>query len=68
MTMYDPAILSDEVVMKHVQQAGRALWTQYLHNLNTKVAESVHGGINFRSYINFDENGNAYVSNAHPIK
>ena len=67
-TVYDPAILSDDIVMEHAQQAGQALWTQFLQNPSTKVADSVHGGINFRSYINFDKNGNAFVGNVHPIK
>ena len=67
-TVYDPVVHSDKIMMSNAQQAGQAGWTQYLHNSNVKVFDSMQGGVNFRSYINVDKNGNAFIGNVHPIK
>jgi RHS repeat-associated protein len=67
-TVYDPAILSDTMMMDNAQLAGQAGWTQYLLNPNATVFDSMHGGVNFRSYVNFDKNGNAFIGNVHPVE
>ena len=67
-TVYDPAVFSDQTMLNNAQQAGQQAWTQYLQNPTVKVIDSSVGGVNFRSYINVDKNGNAFIGNVHPIK
>jgi filamentous hemagglutinin len=67
-TVYDPAVFSDQTMINNAQQAGQQAWTQYLKNPTVKVIDGSVGGVNFRSYINVDKNGNAFISNVHPIK
>lgn len=67
-TVYDPAVFSDQTMINNAQQAGQQAWAQYLQNPTAKVIDGSVGGVNFRSYINFDKNGNAFIGNVHPIK
>jgi filamentous hemagglutinin len=67
-TVYDPAVLSDQTMMAGAQKAGEEAWVQYIKNPNSTVIDGMVGGVKFRSYINFDKNGNAFVGNVHPIK
>ncbi|MBK7006279.1 MAG: DUF637 domain-containing protein [Burkholderiales bacterium] len=67
-TVYDPAVFSDQTMINNAQQAGQQAWTQYLQNPTVKVIDGSVGGVNFRSYINVDKNGNAFIGNVHPIK
>jgi len=67
-TVYDPAVFSDQVMLGNAQNAGQQAWTQYLKDPSLKVIDTTQGNINFRSYINFDKNGNAFIGNVHPIK
>jgi len=67
-TVYDPAVFSDQTMLNNAQQAGQQAWTQYLQNPTVKVIDGSVGGVNFRSYINVDKNGNAFIGNVHPIK
>ncbi|MDO9404669.1 MAG: hemagglutinin repeat-containing protein [Polaromonas sp.] len=67
-TVYDPAVFSDQTMINNAQQAGQQAWAQYLQNPTVKVIDGSVGGVNFRSYINVDKNGNAFIGNVHPIK
>ncbi len=67
-TVYDPVVLSDNMMMDNAQQAGQTAWTQHLQNPSVKVFDGMQGGVNFRSYINIDKSGNAFIGNVHPIK
>ncbi|MDM0046631.1 filamentous hemagglutinin N-terminal domain-containing protein [Variovorax dokdonensis] len=67
-TVYDSAVFSDQTMLNNAQQAGQQAWAQYLKNPTVKVIDSSVGGVNFRSYINVDKNGNAFIGNVHPIK
>jgi hypothetical protein len=67
-TVYDPARFSDQTMVNNAQLAGQQAWTKYLQDPSVKIIDSKHGGVNFRSYINVDSKGNAFVGNVHPIK
>lgn len=67
-TVYDPVVLSDNTIMNSAQKAGRTAWAQYLQNSSVKIFDGMEGGVKFRSYINIDKNGNAFIGNVHPIK
>ena len=67
-TVYDPARFSDQTMVNNAQLAGQQAWTQYLQNPSVRIIDGTHGGVNFRSYINVDSNGNAFIGNVHPIK
>jgi hypothetical protein len=67
-TVYDPVVFSDQTMINNAQQAGQQAWTQYLQNPTVNVIDVSVGGVNFRSYINVDKNGNPFIGNVHPIK
>jgi uncharacterized membrane protein YeaQ/YmgE (transglycosylase-associated protein family) len=67
-TVYDPAVFSDQTMLDNAQQAGQQAWKQYSQNPTDRVIDVSVGGVNFRSYINIDKNGNAFIGNVHPIK
>lgn len=68
-TVYDPAVFSDQAILDLSQQAGKDGFANYLQNPLLRTFDSTHGGINFRTYINFDpKTGVPYVGNVHPIK
>jgi hypothetical protein len=55
-------------MLDNAQQAGQQAWKQYSQNPTDRVIDVSVGGVNFRSYINIDKNGNAFIGNVHPIK
>ncbi|WP_234908490.1 CdiA family toxin C-terminal domain-containing protein, partial [Rhizobium rhizogenes] len=68
-TVYDPAVFSDQAMVDLAQKAAQQAWTKFLQNQAiTAPIDNTVGGVNFRSYINFDANGNPFVGNVHPIK
>lgn len=68
-TVYDPAVFSDQTILDLSQQAGQNGFAKYLQDPLLQTFDSTHGGINFRTYINFDpKTGAPYVGNVHPIK
>ena len=67
-TVYDPSVYSDQAMLNYSMKAGQSGWEQYLTNSAQSTFDVSHGGVNFRTYINFDKYGNPYVGNVHPIK
>jgi len=67
-TVYDPSIFSDQTMLDNSLSAGKEGWTRYLANPSATTFDVSHGGVNFRTYINFDQFGNPYIGNVHPIK
>lgn len=67
-TVYDPAIFSDQAMLDYSMRASEDAWGKYLMDPSMTKFDVSHGGINFRAYINFDENGNPFIGNVHPIK
>lgn len=67
-TVYDPAVYSDNYMMKAAQEAGAEAWKEYLKTPNKTFFDTTNGGLNFRSYINFDKNNTPYIGNVHPMK
>lgn len=68
-TVYDPSVYTDQTILDFSQQAGKNSFENYLKNPTQTRFDINQGGINFRSYINFDPTTKApYVGNVHPIK
>lgn len=68
-TVYDPAAFSDQTILDLSQQAGQNGFAKHLQNPLLQEFDSTHGGINFRTYINFYPKTKApYVGNVHPIE
>ncbi len=69
-TVYDPAVYSDETMLKMAQSAGQQGFEQYLRDPTQLQSEVLEDGVKFRVYINFDaEHGNVpYVGNVIPIE
>ena len=68
-TVYDPAVYSDQTILDLSQSAGQSAFETYLQNPSQTIFEGNQGGINFRSYINFDPTtGAPYVGNVHPVR
>ncbi|WP_245459347.1 MULTISPECIES: hemagglutinin repeat-containing protein [unclassified Rhizobium] len=68
-TVYDPRVFSDQSMVDLAQTAAQQAWTKFLQNpAMTAPIDNTVGGVRFRSYINFDANGNPFIGNVHPIK
>ncbi|MBB4525750.1 UNVERIFIED_ORG: filamentous hemagglutinin [Rhizobium sophorae] len=67
-TVYDPAVLADQTMVDYAQQAGQQTWLEHLKDPNLRFFDGSINGVKFRSYVNYDANGNAYIGNVHPIK
>jgi hypothetical protein len=55
-------------MVDYAQQAGQQTWLEHPKDPNLRFFDGSINGVKFRSYVNYDANGNAYIGNVHPIK
>jgi Bacterial EndoU nuclease len=66
-TVYDPAVYPDSEMLDMATRAGQTSWQQFKADPSKITFDGAVDGVKFRTYINFDGNGNPYIGNVHPI-
>ena len=67
-TVYDPAVHSDQSILRSALKAGEKAFSQYKAHASKTAFDVTQDGIKFRTHINFERRtGAPYVGNVRPI-
>jgi len=68
-TVYDPAVHSDQSMLRLAQQAGAKAFSRHKADPSKTVFHVTQDGIKFQAYVRVDsQTGATYVANVHPVR